>query len=263
MLKDTLRQFVPRPILGWKRRVWTWQEKARDELLLTIFEKTPQFDLSSASRHELTNRFRTIHDLVRCAHTHHEMMQIAKTILGLPKDIPGCIVEAGCFKGGSTCKLSILARMTGRKLYVFDSFEGIPTNTEQHKIDIFGEKAGFPAKSYEGSLKEVSSNLEKFGELSVCEFKSGWFENTMPLFQEPVAVAFIDVDLASSTRSCLRYIYPLLVPGGVLFSHDGHLPLCIEVFSDRSLWAEVTQDPPPKVGGLGQKKLVWVKKRAG
>ena len=191
------------------------------------------------------------------------MMQIAKAILGLSSASAGCIVEAGCFKGGSTCKLSILAQMTGRKLYVFDSFRGIPTNSEQHKLNIFGEKAAFPAQSYEGSLEEVSTNLETFGELSVCELMKGWFEETMPSFHQPVAVAFIDVDLADSTRSCLRYLYPLLMPGGIIFSHDGHLPLCIEVLSDRSLWAELTEDLPPKIKGLGQEKLVWIQKTAG
>jgi O-methyltransferase len=261
MLKKTVKQFTPKPILELKRHVWVWQEKVRDELPLSVFERTPQSDLRSADRRELTDRFRKIQAFVPCAHTHREMMQIAKAILGLSKSTPGCIVEAGCFKGGSTCKLSILARLTGRKLYVFDSFGGIPTNTEQHKFDIFGEKAAFPAESYEGSLEEVSTNLETFGELSVCELTKGWFEETMPSFRKPVAVAFIDVDLASSTRSCLRYLYPLLVPGGVLFSHDGHLPLCIEALSDSSLWADLTEDRPPKIEGLGQKKMVWIKKR--
>ena len=46
MLKNTIRRFTPRAILELKRRVWVWQEKERAELPLTVFEKTPRFDLS-------------------------------------------------------------------------------------------------------------------------------------------------------------------------------------------------------------------------
>lgn len=45
-------------------------------------------------------------------------------------------------------------------------------------------------------------------------FIKGWFEDTMPVFNERIIAAYIDVDLASSTKTCLKYLYPLLVPGG-------------------------------------------------
>jgi len=87
----------------------------------------------------------------------------------------------------------------------------------------------------------------------------GWFENTMPSFAEPIAVGFIDVDLASSTRTCIRYLYPRLVAGGVLFSHDGHLPLCIDVLRDDAMW-EAIGGPRPILTGRGKDKLVAIRK---
>ena len=187
------------------------------------------------------------------------MVRILREIFVLTDDRTGVIVEAGCFKGGSTAKLSIAAAEVGRRLVVFDSFEGLPENDEPHDKTIFGEQARFAAGTYTGRLQEVSDNVARWGELDVCEMKAGWFDDTMPTFREPVAVAFIDVDLASSTRTCLRYLYPLLVPGGVIFSHDGHLPLCLQVLRDRTFWDDVG-GPSPIFTGLGTETLVSIRK---
>jgi len=97
------------------------------------------------------------------------------------------------------------------------------------------------------------------GQLHLCEFRKGWFDDTMPKFSEPISAAFLDVDLAASTWTCLAYLYPLLVPGGVIFSHDGHLPLCMAVFRDASLWREIG-GPPPVFSGLGTRKLISIMK---
>jgi len=58
----------------------------------------------------------------------------------------------------------------------------------------------------------------------------------MPTFDQSVIVAYIDVDLANSTRTCLKYLFPRLVRGGVIFSQDGHLPLVIDVMADANFW---------------------------
>ena len=56
-------------------------------------------------------------------------------IFSIPPNKPGCIVECGCFKGASTAALSIAAYLTNRKLYVYDSFEGLPNaETDQKRI---------------------------------------------------------------------------------------------------------------------------------
>ena len=70
----------------------------------------------------------------------------------------------------------------------------------------------------------------------------GFFDETMPHFSQPVIAAYLDVDLASSTGTCLRYLWPLLVPGGVLFSQDGHLPLVLEGFDERRFLETRAQD---------------------
>src|SRR5262249_21421141 len=51
---------------------------------------------------------------------------MAMKLLELPPDVQGDVVECGCFKGAMTVNLSIVCQLTGRRLKVYDSFEGLP-----------------------------------------------------------------------------------------------------------------------------------------
>jgi len=77
----------------------------------------------------------------------------------MPKAKSGYFVEAGCFKGSSSAKFSIAASMVGRKLIIFDSFQGMPANQELHTKNIFGGRAYFAEGDYKGSLEEVRNNI--------------------------------------------------------------------------------------------------------
>ena len=101
----------------------------------------------------------------------------------------GCVVEAGADKGGSTAKFSIAARLANRELVVFDSFEGIPDHDEPHDKNIFGGTASFPVGSYRGTLEEVKANVARYGEIDVCSFVQGWFDETLPSFSKPIAAS--------------------------------------------------------------------------
>lgn len=197
---------------------------------------------------------------VNCPHTQAEILAYVTAILTTSSAVPGCFVEAGCFKGGSTAKFSLAAYHAGRDLVVFDSFEGIPENDEAHRINIFGGPASFRRGDYCGALDEVKANVARYGRLDVCRFVQGWFDDTMPSFEEPIAGIYLDCDLVSSTRTCLKHLYPLLQPGGVLFSQDGHLPLVLELLADDTFWQDELGVPRPHIEGLGEKKLVRIVK---
>jgi O-methyltransferase len=255
-LKSRLRPYVPESALRARRRVLRVQR----ELPLTRLKYYPRPRVSFAERRRLVEQIRAVDDGITCAHTPAEMEEIIGAILAMPPSSAGCIVEAGCFKGGSTAKLSLAARLTGRALYVFDSFAGLPEHDEPHDRTLFGEKIDFSTGRYTGRLDEVRRNVARLGAIDACEFVPGWFDDTMPLFRETIAVAFIDVDLAASTRTCLRCLYPLLAPGGSIFSHDGHLPLCLEVFADDRFWTDEVGYPRPSIPGLGRRKLLRIRK---
>lgn len=197
---------------------------------------------------------------VDCPHMESEIIKVISTTLSFDSALEGVIVEAGSYKGGSAAKISLAAEIANRKLIVFDSFKGLPKHNEIHGKNIYGGDAYFPAGSYRGTLDEVRENIKKFGKIEYCEFVKGWFENTMPIFKKPVVTAYIDVDLASSTKTCLRYLYPVLVKRGIIFSQDGHLPWIVDVLSNDDFWKKEVHYPRPEIKELGEKKLVEIQK---
>ena len=256
--KERLRRYVPEPVLRMRRNVLSLKR----QIPLVRLEYVPRPNTTLKERKTLVQQVRAADSALVCAHTTAEIEALVAAILDIPSSVEGCIVEAGCFKGGSTAKLSLAAKLAKRKMYVFDSFAGLPENAEEHDRTIFGEKVDFHRGRYKGRLEEVKANVDRYGAVDVCEFVPGWFDDSMPHFHEPIAVAFVDVDLAASTATCLRYLYPLLVPGGSIFSHDGHLPLCVDVIRDDRFWSEVVGAPRPPIPGLGRRKLLRITKPA-
>jgi len=209
---------------------------------------------------QVVRQFNRIHRHVECPHNPSHLLRVATEFLSVEAE--GVFVEAGCFKGGSTSKLSIIAEVAGRSLVVFDSFQGLPPNSEPHSTTTEGESiAGwFVEGEFAGALDEVLQNVSEFGAIETCKFIEGWFEDTMPSFDTAVAAAFLDVDLADSTATCLKYIYPLLEPGGVIISQDGDFPLVLEIFTSHRFWEEEVGVERPTLEGVGVDKLLIVRK---
>ena len=90
----------------------------------------------------------------------------------------------------------------------------------------------------------------------------GWFDDTMPTFAdpEPVAVVYLDVGLAASTRTCLKYLYPRMAPGGVLFSPYRWSWRCS---GTEAFWAEQVGCPRPPMEGVGTAIMIKVTKPPG
>ncbi|MEC7522438.1 MAG: TylF/MycF/NovP-related O-methyltransferase [Myxococcota bacterium] len=221
-----------------------------------------RFLAGGPGRAALAARFYRITALVDCPHRQSEVFEVADAILRL--DVPGHVVEAGAYRGGSAAKLSLACARAGRRLRVFDGFEGIPPNDEvMDEADVLGSRSAGPARfeagAYAASERELRATLARFGAPAVCEVIAGRFADTLPRERGPVAVAFVDVDLAASTRDCLRGIWPRLSPGGALFSHDGHLPLVRAVLADPDTWRPLG-GPPARVVGLGRRRLVRLEK---
>lgn len=208
----------------------------------------------------ISKRLNIISKNVDCPHNESEVLSFGIGVLSFPKDKEGCIVEAGAYKGGSTAKISLFAKLTGRELVVFDSFEGLPANTEEHNKSILGHsiKESFAEGKFYGSLEEAKWNVDLYGEAEICTFVKGWFEKTLPVFSKKIAMAYLDVDLASSTKTCLKYLYPLVIPGGIIYSQDGDFPLVIEVFNDDKFWETEVGCKKPNIEGLGKKKLLRI-----
>lgn len=239
------------------RRLRRWRDGLGDFVEMLGFIRDDGVPLPRRDRIELMRRFAAISRRVKCAHTQAEMIAVARSILALPRGANACLVEAGCFRGGSGAKLSLLAALTGRTLYLFDSFEGIPVNDEE-QISYGKRRVAFQPGEYAGSLDEVRGNIGRFGAIASCRFVRGWFSDTMPGFGEPVGVAFIDVDLVSSTRDCLRNLYPRLIAGGAIYSQDAHLSGVASLLADDGFWREEVGVARPRLTRVASPKLMRI-----
>jgi len=254
-IKPAIKRQLPPLWLEFYHRIWLYPDDPMC-VLSFLLKGCPGNDMGFFQRLHLVRRLYKITFNVKCAHAQSQMLAVLEAIFSI-RESESCIVEAGCFKGGSTAKFSIGAKMTDRRLIAFDSFEGIPDNVEPHDKTISGKYVGpFESGSFCGTLSEVKRNVQRFGEIKVCQFVQGWFEDTMPGFSEKIGVIYLDVDLASSTRTCLKFLYPLLIPGGILFSQDGHLPLVMDVFNDDAFWEREVGCKKPSIRGLGESNLI-------
>ena len=205
----------------------------------------------------LVRRFLATTNHVRTYHTQAEMLAVADRILRIAGRPGLTVVEAGSGKGGSTAKLSLVTGLAGGRLVVFDSFRGIPANREVHR-NLWGRRVEFRAGAFRGRLPSVRRTVARFGDPLVCEFHKGWFADTLPAFQGHVDVALLDVDLLSSTRTCLTHLVPRLRPGGVVFTQDGHLRAVVDLLADAGFWREEVGVEPPHIHGLGSSKLLAI-----
>ena len=81
-----------------------------------------------------------------------------------------------------------------------------------------------------------------------------------PEREDVLVGVYLDVDLASSTRTCIGHLWPRLVDGGWLMSQDGHLRLVLDVFKDPELWTSELGEEVPHPVGFGTEKLIRLQK---
>jgi O-methyltransferase len=128
--------------------------------------------------------------LIISASPYNAHLAMALKILETPPDIQGDIIECGTYKGGSAANLSLVCRIAGRKLKVYDSFEGLPVGDEGDRAAEYYQKGEFA-----GTLDEVKLNIKRHGAIECCEFVKGWYNDTLPKLNTPVLLAWLDVDL--------------------------------------------------------------------
>jgi hypothetical protein len=185
---------------------------------------------------------------------------IATAILKTPSDRTGCVVECGTFAGGSTANLPLVCALVGRDLEVFDSFEGLPQPAPRDGLVLTGWGGGYHAGQFSASLDDVRANVKRWGNIDVCRFHPGFFEQSMPAFARPCVVAFIDVDLRASAETCLRYLWPLLATDGHFYTHDAQDLHLASLFFDDS-WCKSTGPNRSGPGGCRQRSRAPARRR--
>jgi len=205
--------------------------------------------------YRLARRLRRNGKHIKTGSSYRAHLAMAAKLLEIPPETPGVVVECGCYRGGSTANLSLICDLVGRELIVYDSFEGLPQEES-------GDRYADSSQGYfRGELDVVTDNVRKHGVLERCTFRKGWFADTLPGHEEPVALAFLDVDYQASIHDCLVHLWPHLIEQGYLFTDDyTHLDLCAVFYSEEFWQREFGSKPPGLIGagsgiGLGQ---FWV-----
>jgi hypothetical protein len=168
-----------------------------------IFQVKPAYTMVSATR--LINLYQRVKDANRL-------------------NLPGDIAECGVWHGGSAAMMGAAVQddsaFTGkRKLWLFDSFQGLPPPGSHD-----GEKER--AFYFEGWCKGDIDKIEQiFRRLHVpweqATVVPGWFEVTLeraPI--EQIAVLHIDADWYDSVKLVLDKLYDRVVPGGYVVIDD-------------------------------------------
>jgi hypothetical protein len=189
------------------------------------------------------------------ASTPNEQLVLINAALSIPKAIKGDIAEFGCYKGVSSCALSIVAKATGRRLLVFDSFEGLP-KPETIVRNLQGKSVvPYRKGDFRGSLDEVMQNVQQFGEPSVVDYIPGFFSGSLPKRENDCyALIFEDADLPESVLDIFKFAYPRLSKeGGIFFCHEARDFEVVRLFYDKRLWEQITRNadaqPPGLIGG--------------
>jgi len=167
-------------------------------------------------------------------------------ILETPPEMPGDIIECGTWKGGSAANLSLVCKIVGRQLKIYDSFEGLPDGELGDR-----EAKYYKSGDYCGTLQEVKTNLQRYGSMECCEFIKGWFRDTLPRLNSPVLLAFLDVDLEASLDTCVRHIWPNLTDKGYIFIDEVvGVDYCALFYSEK-YWSKYFNRTPPGLIGAG------------
>jgi len=206
----------------------------------------PAYKISFWKKLRLGLRFFLNGIRIQTGTTYKTHLAMALKLFETPPEVEGDVIECGTWKGGSAANLSLACRIVGRKLKIFDSFEGLPAGEPLDR-----EAKLYKRGDYAGSLDEVRANIEKYGAPQCCEYVRGWFKDTLPQLNSPVVLAFLDVDLEASLDTCVRYIYPNLTPQGFIFIDEvTGTDYCALFYSER-WWNENFNRTPPGLIGAG------------
>lgn len=211
-----------------------------------------EYGISKIERKIIVKRILKILKNINSASSIQALVTLMKQILSIPKNSSGVIVECGSFEGASSCVLSIGAQLIDKQLIIYDSFEGLP-DVENTKPRIYPYLSvyGYYAKGmYTATLETLTKNLKLYGEINNVIIRKGFFNKTLPKHKEKISFIFMDVDLSSSTKTCIKYLWPKLNNNAYIYTDDACDMEVVKIWFDKDWWNKnLSQVPPGYIGG--------------
>jgi O-methyltransferase len=196
-------------------------------MALTIYSKRPDIDSLPGRRRqsfpEITDElFWSLYDMAKPYSLLHiegffNLFQSIRYVVA--NRIPGCMIECGCFYGGASIFMALLARALGddRPLIVFDTFAGMPAG--QTDAQLGGRVVVGPR--YPSFFDAVRENFREAGAVTNVEFVEGDVAKTLLVHETgSISVLRLDTDFYESTWIELERLYPKLSRGGVIIVDD-------------------------------------------
>lgn len=197
------------------------QDNSIEDLLDDHFER---FDIS---KQEICRNFQiyTRRIFLKRFLAHYELFR--KTI-----DLPGDIVELGVYRGASLMSWANFLEIRNmgdrqKQVFGFDNFAGFSEFDQKdgRQDDGTGKAVGgFDGGAFEAILKDAVSIFDNDRFIPYkprIKLVKGNIEETIPRFVEAnpglrISLLHFDVDLYNPTKTALEYLWPLVVPGGVV-----------------------------------------------
>lgn len=133
-------------------------------------------------------------------------------------DLPGDVVEFGCYEGDTSILLADKMRNNPDKwLYLYDSFEGLPAKTaEDNSADGWRFKAG----ELKASPDTVRHKFKKYALPEPVITKSWFNELSDSDLPSEISFALLDGDFYESIKTSFALTENKLVTGGIIVVHD-------------------------------------------
>ena len=142
-----------------------------------------------------------------------KIIEIAKEQVGAPGDF----VELGCYKGDTSLLLAEVLGGSDKKLWIYDSFEGLPEKSAED-MSVMGEN--FKGGELFVTKREVKERFLRAG-LPVPIIKKAWFKDLQDEdLPEKIAFAFLDGDFYDSIKDSLKLVESKMNSGAKMIIHD-------------------------------------------
>lgn len=137
-------------------------------------------------------------------------------------EVPGNVLEVGCYRGGTSIWLCKALQAIGseKRYFALDTFEGFPETHVAHEVSARGKD--------EAALRRFFVNNSQFAfdktmEVNGFDFVKSIKADAAEFDYAPLgnmAFALIDVDLYLPVKAALQKVVPLMSPGGCIVIDD-------------------------------------------
>jgi FKBP-type peptidyl-prolyl cis-trans isomerase 2 len=137
----------------------------------------------------------------------------------LCKDLPGDVAELGVARGGMSIFLGTLAKPAQKRLFSFDSFEGLPPPNLTQDNAYFRE--GDYGPQHGDLLERFEAEIARFSLADTITPVKGFFEATLGSYpKNRYCFVHLDSDLYDSIMVSLRHVWERTTEGGVVVIDD-------------------------------------------